>query len=84
MRFSPPRGRGCGGSTGWMGLVIPSDFSNRLPFDFIPFEGNNRLVIGDCGCVCVRVLSTRSVGRSKNRSTRFLNWSFLLLIGIVH
>jgi hypothetical protein len=36
--------------------------------------GDNRLVIGDCGCVYVYVLSTRSEGRSENRSTRFLNW----------
>jgi hypothetical protein len=62
MRFPPPRGRGCGGSKEWMGLVTPSDFSTR-----------------DCGCVCVCVLSTRFVGRSENRSTRFLNWSCLLL-----
>ena len=79
MKLPPPLGRGHGGSRGWMGLVTPSDFSTRLPFDFIPVGGNNRLGIGNGDCVCVRVLSTRSVGRSENRSTRFLNWSCLLL-----
>jgi len=33
---------------------------------------------GRGGSVCVRMLSARSVGRSENRSTRFLNWSCLL------
>jgi len=62
--------------------MTPSDFSTRLPFDFIPSGGNNRLGIGNCGCVCVRVLSTRSVGRSENRSTRFLNWNCFLLTSV--
>ena len=30
-----------------MGLVTPSDFSTRLPFDFIPCDGNNLLGLGD-------------------------------------
>jgi hypothetical protein len=79
MKLPPPRGRGRGGSNGWMGLVTPSDFSTRLPFDFIPCEGNNLLGLGDFDCVCVYVLATRSVGRSENCFTRFLNWSWFLL-----
>ena len=73
--FSPPRSRGCNESKGCMGLLIPSDFSTRLPFDFVPCRGNNRLGIGNCGCVCACVPTSRSEGRSENRCTRFLNWS---------
>jgi hypothetical protein len=42
-----------------MGLVTPSDFSTRLPFDFIPCEGNNLLGLGDFDCVCVYDFSIR-------------------------
>ncbi len=51
MSFSHPRSRGCDEAQGWMGLRIPSDCSTRVPFDFIPCEGSNRLGIG-CVCVC--------------------------------
>jgi hypothetical protein len=58
MRFPPPRGRGRGGSKGWMGLVTPSDFSTPLPFDFIPCEGNDLLgqgILIVCVCMCWRL-----------------------------
>jgi hypothetical protein len=78
-KLPPSLERGRGGSKGWMGLVTPSDFSTRLPFDFIPCEGSNLLGLGDFDCVCLYVLEARSVGRSENCFTRFLNWSWFLL-----
>ncbi len=60
MKLPPPRGRGRGGSEGWMGLVTPSDFSTRLPIysllklELVPVDS-----FGQCGssceCVCVVV-----------------------------
>ena len=63
-------------------MVTPSGFSTRLPFDVLPCEGNDLLGLGDSDCVCVYVLATRSVGRSENCFTRFLNWSWFLLTSL--
>ena len=47
--------------------VTPSDFFTHLPFDFVPC-GDDRLGIGDCGCMNVCVLQNRSEGRSVSSS----------------
>ena len=74
-------GTGCGEPRGWIGLgIIPSDFSTRLPFDVIPYSGDNRLGGGDCGCVNVCVLPCRYEGQSVNRSSRSLKANLLLMI----
>ena len=89
--FPPPRSsghpkigcevqRGCDEPRGWIGLrITPSDFSTRLPFDFIPYSGDRRLGGGDYGRVNVCVLNCRSEGQSVNRSSRSLKVNLLLM-----